>query len=701
MKKCPSCSREFHEQVIFCPYDGHSLAIYNLLDDKYQLEEKIGQGGMGQVYKGTHLQLGISCAIKILHPDTISNQKAIERFRREARATAQIRHPNAVQVTDFGVTKDTGMAYLVMEFLEGYTLKEKLLKQTKLSLKEILPILTQTCAAVHLAHSKGIIHRDLKPDNIFIIKNEEGEEQVKVLDFGIAKLKDPAGSNTLTETGTVVGTPQYMSPEQCRSGDIDVRSDIYSLGIILYQMLAGTVPFSASSPSAVIIMQATEVPKPLSQFCPETPKQIENIILKALEKIPDKRQQTALELAKEFEIALYESGIIPNLFVNKQIDLIISSNTNIIVASPKGILSEDTQDNTLSHSTNQNIPTTQVMSLSEKEAFGISDSRIREKGNPSGKLQAHVLPATRLEIKPEDSSLNPKPEPSDLQLKQTIVETINPINNQTIKIKQIIRIVILLFGLGLGGWFFMSSLQKQTTIQSLNQPIKVPVTFPREAPAGMVFIPGGTFTMGNNSSDEDSEKPEHEVKVEPFYIDQYELTNEQYYEFIKATKHPTPTSWSDGKFPPGEDKYPVVNISWADAGIYAKWAGKRLPTEVEWEYSARGTDKRLYPWGNEFSPRNTNSKETAKNYAVPIGSYPSGASPFGVLDLAGNVAEWTSSDYQPYPNSKTTPQKGFKIIRGGSFFFDKTLAMVTTRFTEKPDVTKQFLGFRCAKDIQK
>jgi serine/threonine-protein kinase len=217
----------------------------------------------------------------------------------------------------------------------------------------------------------------------------------------------------------------------------------------------------------------------------------------------------------------------------------------------------------------------------------------------------------------------------------------------------------------------------------------------------MVLIAQGEFTMGSNESEELSEKPEHSVKVGSFYIDRTEVTNENYYEFVKVTRHPPPQDWIDGKFRPGEDKYPVVYVSWFDADAYARWLGKRLPTESEWEYAARGDDKRLYPWGGSvFSPQNANSKETDKNHPMPVGSYPSGASRFGMLDMAGNVAEWTASDYTLYPGSKANMEPGNKIIRGGSFFFAASQAMVTTRWSVPPGTVKGYIGFRCAKDAQ-
>src|SRR5262249_8061551 len=231
MKECPTCKREFKDHLIFCPFDGQELTekiqldklIGVTIDDKYLIEEKVGHGGMGTVYKATHVHIGNTVAIKVLHQKLSSDKKALKRFLPEVRAAAFIRHPNAVAVTDFGVTKDTSIAYLVMEFLEGVELRQRM-RGKQLEYEETLNIIQQTCSAVQVAHSKGIIHRDLKPDNIWLLKDEDGIQRVKVLDFGIAKLKTVTETSNLTQQGMIVGTPFYMSPEQCRGDELDARS---------------------------------------------------------------------------------------------------------------------------------------------------------------------------------------------------------------------------------------------------------------------------------------------------------------------------------------------------------------------------------------------------------------------------------------------------------------------------------------------
>ena len=217
------------------------------IEDKYRLGDKIAAGGMGTVYRAERLMIGDTVAIKILHPEHVADATATERFRREAQAAARLKHQNAVQIYDFGVTDD-GLVYLVMELVEGQSLRQIIREQGPLMPSAAAEVLRQSCAAIDEAHRQSIIHRDIKPDNI-IVSISGSSFRVKVLDFGIAKLRDMAATN-MTQTGSVMGTPHYMSPEQCVGEELDGRSDIYSLGIVLYEMLAGVVPFNSPTSTA-------------------------------------------------------------------------------------------------------------------------------------------------------------------------------------------------------------------------------------------------------------------------------------------------------------------------------------------------------------------------------------------------------------------------------------------------------------------
>jgi serine/threonine-protein kinase len=223
-----------------------------------------------------------------------------------------------------------------------------------------------------------------------------------------------------------------------------------------------------------------------------------------------------------------------------------------------------------------------------------------------------------------------------------------------------------------------------------------------EPPPGMVLIPAGTFEMGR-ASDDPAEGPPHQMSVESFFMDKTEVTNEQYAEFVKETGHKAPDDWKDGTYPPGKGDFPVVNVEWLDARAYAEWAGKRLPSEVEWEYAARGTDGRRYPWGSEPRPDAAFTKESGVKSAQPVGSAPAGVSPFGMLDMNGNVWEWCEDTFHVYPGSTyqaKAEELRFKIIRGGSFESEQKVTDAITRNWVDPAYIKPTIGFRCAKSLE-
>jgi serine/threonine protein kinase len=388
--------------------EGHEKYVGEILDDKYRLDQLLGSGGMGAVFLATHLGTARYVALKLIAPQFMRNEEFVERFKREARAAGRLRHPNVVDVTDFGFANVTGgkVAYLVMEYLDGCTLGDVLAEEKSLPLDWVVDILEQVCSAVHEAHQQGIIHRDLKPDNIWLEPNRRGGYRVKVLDFGIAKLgesatavltedstttiiddvsvvvsatptfkidslpadaaeknalmRPPGGpqqgaeeagtllfsaralsqessnltgkyakhqdqlddsdgtllfdkhtqggatrsvqmttadpGSALTRVGAIMGTPLYMSPEQCSGGQIDSRSDIYSLGVIAYQMLAGEPPFGGNT-SAVMRAHREDAPQNIRERASKIPKRVAGIVMSALSKVPAERPQTAFAFA--------------------------------------------------------------------------------------------------------------------------------------------------------------------------------------------------------------------------------------------------------------------------------------------------------------------------------------------------------------------------------------------------------------------
>ncbi len=592
---------------------GATLETGRILGSRYEIIAPIGSGGMGTIYSARRINIGDAVAVKVLRPDVVADSQSRERFQREAQAAAKLHHPNAVVIHDFGQEAD-GVTYIVMELLDGRSLREVLRENKILSAEAISPMLNQACAAIEAAHRQGIIHRDLKPDNFILQETPDGAMHVKLLDFGIAKLLDRPDHEqdprvTLTQTGMVIGTPNYMSPEQCQGEELDARSDIYSLGVVLYEILTGSQPFTSTNPTGIAVKHVTEKPRNLSEKNSEISSAVEKVVLKALAKKPEDRQQSALQLAQEFEQA-----------VNQTLPSMVS------------LASE-----------------TQMTEITFDDAV-----------SSTSKVPIYATMAT----------------------------------------------LILLSGVAFW-WFF---LQPSETING-NRPASI--SKPMLPPDGMVFVDGGEFTMGRNSGN-DLDAPAHQVTIKPFFLDRTEVTNLAYKKFIEIRNYPAPPEWKENSFPVGQDQFPVTDVTWNDATAYAAWLKKRLPTEEEWEFAARGKDQRIYSWGNDFEIGKANvytGKNNEQNNKRPVASYQEVTSPFGTVDMIGNVWEWTATSLKPYPNGRPVNQKGYrnlKVIRGGAWLSEPAQATTTYRRgwpasrNDWGETTPDYsaTGFRCAQDVQ-
>jgi serine/threonine-protein kinase len=604
----------------------------------YQILTKLGAGGMGEVYLARDTNLDRKVAVKFLQQNSLENEQAKNRFIREARVVARLDHPNICAVYEVDNKDDS--TFIVMQYIEGENLADRI-RRSPLELDEIFDIATQVIDALAEAHSCGIIHRDIKPHNIMLTS----KGKVKVLDFGLAKLVHQSHiSNEVAETeidltspGLVMGTVAYLSPEQALGETLDGRSDIFSFGILLYEITTGRHPFKTDSATATIAAILTRQPPPLSRFREHIPPAFQEIISKALAKRKELRYQTAMELASNLkQLRQQLSPTMPGQDV----------------VGPK-------------------------IELQSTPVFD------EDRTHPSGIPQANEVQPTPIQKR-------------RIELMFSLLR--QPRLSCAINIAISLCLLIFVSGVGLLMWKTESGTPSSTAVPSAQPSMSSPVMT-----SGMVRVPGGRFAMGTDASENPLEKPEHQVLVDIFFIDQFEVTLDEYYRFIKETGYSVPRNWSEewkkGKFSSQEAKLPVTYVSWFDAKAYAEWAGKRLPTEAEWEYAARGTDRRLYPWGNEFKANSANLRDPLKKEQLsPVASYPRDKSPFGVYDLAGNVSEWTDSDAAPYPGSKTQYKPG-KIVRGGSFAEMPAGAMTTTRHVIQPNKQLPNVGFRCAKSL--
>lgn len=336
-----------------------------IIDDKYELESLIGTGATGNVYKGKHLLLEIPIAIKILHRSLITKEVAQKRFRQEARLAMAVRHDNAMSIMDFGVWNDE-IYYLVMEYIDGISLSDLLKEHNIIPIERTIKLAKQICQALSAAHDKNIVHRDLKPSNIMIINAGNEDELIKVIDFSIAK--STAQNSNLTAKDTVLGTPQYVSPEQVQAEGVGIHSDIYSLGIIIYEMLTGTLPFKAKTAAAYFVQHVHAPPIPLRKLNAEIPVALEKVVLKALAKTADQRPQSMEIFAAQLEEAAFTAGT--------------DELTPITAANPRPALS----------STSAPTPLNPGLSLQNSEMEATSEHRY---GNTGDLAQPTAAPASQ------------------------------------------------------------------------------------------------------------------------------------------------------------------------------------------------------------------------------------------------------------------------------------------------------------------
>jgi serine/threonine-protein kinase len=688
------------------PLVGHTL------DGRYQLIEQLGKGGMGVVYRAERVLVGDEVAVKILRREFVAEPEAVERFRREARAAARLRHPNVVVIYDYGEARgDDAPAFIVMELLRGQSLRDVLRDERQLKPERAVALMRGICSGIGAAHRNGIVHRDIKPDNIIVLPPDEAEgrdhETVKVVDFGIAKLRDPAGGGTLTQKGFQPGTVYYMSPEQCRGDNLDARSDVYSLGALCYEMLAGVPPFTGETRIGVIAKHLFDPPPPFPvEAC--IPPTLAVVIMRSLAKDPEARQMDASMLGRELQAAEREEQ-------EAQQRRVAEERRQAEAEEHKRLAAEALQRKQQEEA--EAARREEKEKQEQREAEAVAKRRQREP--PAAGIPRAVPPPSTQPAKRQTAA----PEPTIVETLPVAHRPVSPPSRSSIlnfdetaatpeskSRRKLLIAFVVLFAIAAAiavplllrtqGESEPSSVETQrannpTTGKPTGQGASGPML-----PSGMVYVPGGTFTMGRSDGDE-YERPAHEVTVKPFFIDIYEVTNEEYAKFIRETDNLPPPTWTNKTYPSGTARKPVTGVAWDNARAYAAWAGKRLPTNEEWEFAARGRDGRRYPWGNEWRMGLANADGAASGM-VDVGMS-KGASPFGAFDMVGNAWEWTDSKLIPYPGG-SLPIKisgDIKVIRGGTYSSNRNQATTTYRRGWHASGEDDYgnTGFRCVKDI--
>ena len=748
MKECPTCRRCYPDETNHCPQDGDattpSLIGEPTLDARYLLERRLGQGGMGVVFQARHIFLKTSHAIKVIIPDLVGNDPMLTtRFRQEALAAAAIRHPNIIAVTDFGVVRST-MPFLVMEFVKGRSLQDILATEGVMSPQRAWEFISAIAAGVGAAHRQNIVHRDLKPLNIMVQDDVPVAEGVKILDFGLAKIKsgELLGSFVQAQTSGLMGSPFYMAPEQWSDEEPDARADIYSLGVILYQMLAGEVPFKGSSIPSIMKKHLTLPPPSFQSMGAAVPPAVEAVVRHALEKEVEARIDSIPTFLRDLHAALNSSPVVAAaqretvvMDPNRTMASLIPEPTQppSPPATPAPDMSATASHPPVAQETNfgasfesmaGTVSGAQLDKLLEEESQRKQrEERERRETEQQEKLERMALQAKELEDRLErlSGSMPPSLDPETTRVQgsttnpewaaSTGVEAVSPRRAMVVDITPKRKgpptlllvgaalVVMVLGGAGIGAFLMLRPNVKTED----PKPTPTPVA-PSKSKADLVPIDGGTFLMGRKTGPP-QETPAHVVTVQQFDMDRTEVSNLEYADFVRETNHTSPSHWVGNKPPFGQELWPVVNVTFDDATAFAAWRSKRdgvtyrLPTEEEWEYAARNGERDdLYPWGSQWQDKAAVLKDATPS---PVGTHPDGKNRWGVFDLIGNVWEWTASKASVYPgNPAKVPNtmQDWVTIRGGCYVSDpaNVEAPVSACLREfvPPSSKTTLLGFR-------
>jgi len=701
--------------VTNCPDDGvattHSISGEPILDGRYQLEKRLGQGGMGVVFKGRHIFLKTLHAIKVILPDLVGNDPNLAtRFRQEALAAAAIRHQNIIAVTDFGVVRGT-MPFLVMEFVEGKSLQDIMAEEGAMPPLRAFELIQPICAGIAAAHRQNIVHRDLKPLNVMIQNGVPVSEGTKILDFGLAKIKsgELLGSFIAAQTTGLMGSPFYMAPEQWSDEPPDARADIYSLGVMLFQMLSGEVPFKGSSIPSIMNKHLTQEAPSLASKGVDVPLQIEAVIRHALEKDLKYRTPSADEFVGELRAAMAAaSATLKRTGETAEID----PGKTIVTAPPAGQPTFTVKGSTTAFdplagtiSASSLAQEEQKTLFAQQELARQAEARRKlaeeeeqkrkgeEQEREAERKHLEELVAQQTKVLEEKltqlaSTMAPKAAgvvgSESAQFHRSGISTVaessfppssdlNLISKKRSRLPLVLGLcVLLLIGGGVGGFFIF---RQRAAVKPLG-PSNPGDKEPPPVKAQLIDIPGGTYQMGRNDGPP-TEVPAHSVTVGGFAMDKTEVNNSEYAQFVREANHAPPEQWGSIKAPVGEELLPVSDITYRDAVDFAAWRSKRdgvtyrLPTEEEWEYAARnGAKDNQYPWGNTWQSGHAATAESGVGTSQAVGTYAKGMNDWGVVDLVGNVWEFTSSKaslYKENGEDRLAQQKDWIVIRGGGY----------------------------------
>ncbi|MGB0388528.1 MAG: bifunctional serine/threonine-protein kinase/formylglycine-generating enzyme family protein [Ardenticatenaceae bacterium] len=632
----------------------------------YEVLELLGGGAFGFVYLARDTHLRRLVALKMLHTHLAAEPDTVQRFLREARAMASLDHLNIVRVNRVDASRDSQLYFFEMEYVEGQTLADYRAGRV-LPLQEAIPILKQMAAALDAAHQQGIVHRDVKPENVLIKPNR----QLKLTDFGIIKHLQPTATGPISTHG-VAGTPTHIAPEQAdekRKHEIGPASDIYALGVVGYELFTGRLPFERSNYHALLAAHAIQAPPDPRTFNRNLPAPVADVLLKVLAKQPRDRYPSAMAFVEALEQA-GKSGVAPRT------DLLggLAATIRHLFAKPSAVVWP--------------IVVALAMLMIVALGWGLA---VQLAEAVASRPPTITPPAATQTAATPPAAVSPAATPTAAPPELTATP---PAATPTAAPPELTATPILGIGSTRLGQDGMT----------------------------LLYVPEGESIIGSKEDDpaahkDKREHPQHEVYLNPFWIDKTEVTNEMFAAFLNAigNQEEEGAAWLDignslisesgGTFQPkaGFADHPAVEVTWYGANAYCQWAGRRLPTEAEWEKAARGTDIRNYPWGNNPPTKDVVNFNFNVRYTTAVGTYPDGASPYGALNMGGNVSEWVADwyDRQYYEESPQNNPNGpiegkLKALRGGSWFNNlEPEIRAACRGADAPAVSEDFLGFRC------